>query len=201
MYHYETYYSDTINDGDLKNIEEFVREAEHSDEPAAVNMGWEPPAGLLYNIRNRLRWRSDQGQIVVITDQSKNVAISCVEYPEGDYTWAIGGIRTWITPEYRSRQIAHHFLSVHYKWAKIRGCKFLLLTFNEYNKSAWHAIKEPKFRKAANWSSWWDDCLAVEEPLIIRNTTQWVVIKPVICRNNQQNKNDLLAWSAKINTV
>lgn len=200
MYHHETYSSDTITDLELTNIAEFLKEAEYSSEPAAVNMGWNSPAGLLYNIKHKLRWRSDQGLIVLVMDDNKPVAISCVEYPEQQDSWAIGGIRTWITPAYRSKQVAKVFLTIHYDWAKSRGCRFLLLTFNEYNRSAWHAIKNPKYRSAANWSDWWDDCLAVDQPLVIRNTLQWCVIKPVLCPNNNQNQELLLKWDAKINS-
>ena len=201
MFHYETNSSDTITDIELANIAEFVAEAEKSQEPAATNMGWNEPAGLLYNIKNQLRWKTNQGKIVLVLDHDKPVAISCVEYPEHDYTWAIGGIRTWITPQYRARKVAKVFLNVHYNWARSRGCKFLVITFNDYNRSAWHAVKNPKYRSTANWSDWWDNCVAVDQPLIIRHVPQWCIIKPVLSNSNDKNIEDILAWAAKINTL
>lgn len=196
MYQFESYTSDTIRPEAFVKLEEFLRECESSDDPAAVNMGWQSPAGFLYNVKNQLRWRSDQGCIFLVIDQGRPIALSCVEFPEGSYCWAVGGVRTWITPSHRSKQVANFFLNKHLQWAAQRNCSFMLLTFNDYNRAAWTAVaKDPKYRRAANWSDWWDDCLAVPEKLLVRSVYQWCVVKPVKCLDNTKNIEELIAWT------
>lgn len=196
MYQYESYTSDTILPEDFDRLAEFLAECDTSDDPAAINMQWREPAGMLYNIKTQQRWRTDQGKIFLVMDQDRPVAVSCVEYPERSYSWAVGGVRTWITPTYRSKQLANFFLSKHLQWAAQHDCNFMLLTFNDYNRAAWLAVdRDPKYRRVANWSDWWDDCLAVPDPVEVRNTPQWCVIKPVKCQDNQANLEELLAWS------
>ena len=197
MYQYESYYSDTITPDDFARLESFLKECDHSDDPAAANMQWQKTAGFLYNIKNQLRWRTDQGKIFLILDQGQPVAVSCIEFPEHSHNWAVGGVRTWITPAYRSRQLASFFLNKQMQWAVERNCNFILLTFNDYNKAAWTAVKsDAKYRRAANWSAWWDDCLAAPDQIRVRNTLQWCVIKPVQCNNNHQNLQELIQWSS-----
>lgn len=200
-YTHKIFCSDSITLDQFDELEQFVAEAEYSTDPAAVNMGWREPAGFLYNIKNSLRWRSDQGMIVLVKDGPRPIAVSAVEYPENVTEWGIGGVRTWITPTYRSQQIANYFLNLHYQYIEARRGSFMLLTFNDYNRAAWSAVSlSPKYRRAANWSSWWDDCYALPAQIVIRHTPQWCVIKPVCCKNNDLNAKELLAWSAQINT-
>lgn len=196
MYRYESYNSDTILPDELDHLAKFLKECDTSDDPAAVNMQWQEPAGFLYNVKTKQRWCRGQGQIFLILDQDRPVAISCVEFPERSYSWAVAGVRTWITPAYRSRQLANFFLNKHLQWAAQQNCNFMLLTFNDYNRAAWLAVdRDPKYRRAANWSDWWDDCYAVPKKIEVRHTLQWCVIKPVKCMDNQVNTKELLAWT------
>jgi GNAT superfamily N-acetyltransferase len=197
MYSYESYYSDTIAANDFARIEAFLTECDHSTDPAAINMQWSAPAGFLYNVRHGLRWRTDQGKIFLILEQDRPVAVSCIEFSEHSPTWAVGGVRTWITPAHRSRQMAKFFLDQQLDWAAERNCNFILLTFNDYNQAAWRAVKsDAKYRRAANWSTWWDDCYAVPEKVQVRSMLQWCVIKPVQCADNQRNAEELILKSA-----
>lgn len=197
MYLVESYYSDTIVPGEFDRLARFVKECDHSLDPAAVNMQWLAPAGFLHNIKGQLRWRSDQGKIFLILDQEHPVAVSCVEFPESVDSWAVGGVRTWITPTHRSTQLARVFLDQQWQWAVERNCNFMLLTFNDYNKAAWNAVRmAARYRRAANWSTWWDDCLAVPDQILVRNTLQWCVIKPVQCSNNRLNLQELIDWAS-----
>lgn len=197
MYTYESYCSDTITAEEFTRLENFVAEARISDEPAAPNMNWAEPAGLLYNIKHQLRWRSDQGCIYLVLADNQPVAVSCVEYPEHATTWAVAGVRSWITPAHRSTHVASFFLNIHLKWAAERKCNFVMLTFNDYNRAAWSAVANgSKYRRAAGWSSWWDDCYAMPNQIMVRSTMQWCVIKPVACQDNTNNAAELISWSA-----
>lgn len=196
MYSYDLICSDTITPNQLKKIERFIADTVDPGEPAAGNMGRDNPAGLLYNIDHKLRWCVDQGAIFLIYDNSEPVAISCVEYPENTDQFAIGGIRTWIKRSHRATQIAGYFLDLHCRWARHENCAFMLITFNDYNRAGYLGVRRgPKFRKAAGWSTWWDDCVALEQPLNIRNTEQWCVIKPIYSDDTASNIKVLERWA------
>jgi hypothetical protein len=49
---------------------------------------------------------------------------------------AIGGVRTWVTKEYRNNSILREYLlPAHKLWCQERNIDILALTFNEYNKN------------------------------------------------------------------
>ena len=197
-YTHELICSDTITPNQLKRIEDFIADTLDPSEPAAVNMGRDNPAGLLYNIDHKLRWCVNQGAIFLIYDEGVPVAISCVEFPEDEDIFAIGGIRTWIRSSHRRQQVPGYFLELHRRWAEREQCSFLLITFNDYNRAGHLGVqRSAKFRQAAGWSPWWDDCIALEQPLNIRNVDQWCVIKPVCSNSAEYNTQLLLDWAAK----
>lgn len=197
MYQHESYTSDTIATEELDRIEQFLSHSVDHTEPASVNMFWSE-SGLLYNIKHQQRWRSDQGQIYLILQDQTPVAVSCVEYPEGSREFAIGGIRTYIDPKYRSDGVAGYALRQQESWARDRACKFMIITFNEYNKIAHLAVeKNPKYRRIAGWSDWWDDCCALPDPITVRYTQQWAVVKPLACQDQKENCRQLVEWANK----
>lgn len=197
-YTHESFCSDTITPEQLAKLETFIADALDPAEPAAVNMGRDNSAGLLYNIDHQLRWKSDQGVIFLIYAGLEPVAVSCVEFPENETKFAIGGIRTWIKATHRRSQIAGYFLNLHSTWAREHACDFLLITFNDYNRAGHRGVQRgAKFRQAAGWSTWWDDCTALEQPLMIRNVSQWCVIKPVNTHDMAHNVELLKAWATK----
>lgn len=196
MYSYESFCSDTVTPSQLKKLEQFLADNTDYTEPAAVNMGRDNSAGLLYNIDHQLRWRVDQGAIFLIYSNNEPVAVSCVELPDNTDQFAIGGIRTWIKSSHRGTQIAGYFLNLHCLWAQQKNCAFLLITFNNYNRAGHTGVQRgSKFRRAAGWSSWWDDCVALDKPLNIRNTDQWCVIKPVCSKDMLHNTEVLSHWA------
>jgi len=69
------------------------------------------------------------------------------------------------------------------------------LTFNDYNRGLHVAVARGLYRVTRGWSSWWDDCVAVEKQVRIRSTPQWCVIKPVCQTDSQINLAELQAWS------
>lgn len=192
-YRYETYTSDTINPADFNRLKAFIDSQLDTAHPALVNMTQDPNGGFLYNVANQSRWRTDQGNIYVVTCNGNIVAISCIEYPERSTSWAIGGIRTWITPANRQTHLPSYVLDKQMNWARDRNCNFMLLTFNEYNKVA-HTTVVKGYENKAGWSTWWSDCVAVPKPVIIRYVPQWCIIKPVICTDNAANLQVLKQW-------
>lgn len=192
--------SDTVTSKEFDKLAAFIKqETSTSTEPAAVNMGLDSAAGFLYNIKNQTRWRNNAGAIYVAEDNNQIVAVSCVEYAEGATSWAIGGIRTWVSPAHRTHQLPGQLLKQQTAWAKEHNCNFMLVTFNDYNRALHTAVRRGIYSKSLGWSTWWDGCVAVPNPVIIRYTSQWCVIKPVHERNNQTNLQELLLWATSTN--
>jgi len=188
--------SDNITAAELDKLAAFIdQEITNSTEPAAANMGLASTAGLLYNIKNQLRWQTDVGAIYVAEYNQHVVAVSCVEYSENTRTWAIGGIRTWISPAHRIQKLPGRFLEQQTEWARAHDCNFMLVTFNDYNRALHTAVRRGLYRASPGWSMWWADCLAVAEQVTIRHTPQWCVIKPIHCCDNQVNLQELIAWA------
>ena len=192
--------SDTVTSKEFDKLAAFItQETSASTEPAAANMGLDSTAGFLYNIKNQTRWRNDAGAIYVAEDNNQIVAVSCVEYAEGATSWAVGGIRTWITPTHRTYQLPGKLLNQQTVWAQAHNCNFMLVTFNDYNRALHTAVQRGIYSKSLGWSTWWDDCIAVPNPVSIRYTPQWCVIKPVLEQDTSVNLLELAAWAISAN--
>lgn len=199
MYTIGTYTSDEISASDFSRIESFVeKELANTQSKAAGNMSGDLPAGYLYNIKNQLRWRRDCGCLYTASIDDNIVAVSAVEYPEGATDWSVGGVRTWITPEYRTRHAASAIMQHQVEWSRARNCDFMLLTFNEYNKAVNTALQRGfGYLKSRGWNDWWEDCVPVPGTVVVRNTVQWAVIKPVLCMDAASNLLKLHQWNIR----
>lgn len=200
MYTIDSYTSDKIAGSDFSRIEEFVeKELANTESKAAVNMSLTSPSGYLYNIKNQLRWRQDCGCFYTASVDGNIVAVSAVEYPEGATDWSVGGVRTWITPEYRTRHAASAIMQHQVEWSRARNCDFMLLTFNEYNKAVNTGLQRGfEFLRARGWNDWWADCVPVPGTVWVRHTEQWAVIKPVNCTDAASNLQKLELWNKRI---
>lgn len=196
-YTFISYSSDTVTARQFDQLETFLSESVNLNEPASINMFWEPQ-GLLYNIHAKTRWLQDQGAIYLICLHDRPIGVSCVEYPEHSRNFAIGGIRTYIDPLHRGAGAVGAALEQQTIWARDRHCQFMLVTFNDYNRVAHTAVGlGARYRRAAGWSTWWDDCYPVPEPIMVRHTPQWAVIKPILNAENSENCQILVDWANK----
>lgn len=181
-----TTYSDTIEPELYDEVVGFVNqitELSNEKNPAISNMGLDNESGLLYNIKNKIRWTKALGQISFLKDDDGTiVGVSCVEstkYP----LIAIGGIRTWVLKEYRLKNVVSQvLLDSNLKWAETNGMAGMMLTFNNYNKWIYDGIRRKVRGKSPGvgsiWSDWWNDCIAIDRPLRVRYVSQWCVVKP-----------------------
>lgn len=183
----KNYTSDTIMSSQFEELSKFVLDQQHNSpkHPAMINMGNNNPAGLLFNIKNKLRWTSNNGNITVLKKSDKIIGISCVEKSETYKNLGIGGIRCWLDSKERTNHyVTEYLLSDNLLWCESHHLDGMLLTFNDYNKWIYDAIKRNingKTIKFLNiWSNWWDDCILIDSQLEIRYTLQWCVIKPLI---------------------
>jgi len=192
-----TTYSDTIEPELYDEVVGFVNqitELSNEKNPAISNMGLDNESGLLYNIKNKIRWTKALGQISFLKDDDGTiVGVSCVEstkYP----LIAIGGIRTWVLKEYRLKNVVSQVLLYsNLKWAETNGMAGMMLTFNNYNKWIYDGIRRKVRGKSPGvgsiWSDWWNDCIVVENTIRVRYVDQWCVIKPTgNCTTEELNK-------------
>lgn len=192
-----TTHSNTIDAKCYSALCKFVdnQKSLHQSHPAISNMSNDNDAGLLYNIDNKLRWTTDLGEISLLWHENKIIGISCVEHYNP--MLSIGGIRFWIDSDYRSKNVASKFLlNSNLHWSSVSNKIGMILSFNEYNKIIWDSIKRKQEGKAAGlstiWSNWWNNCIIVPNPVIIRHTSQWCVIKPINENKIPSNIYDIL---------
>ena len=180
-----TTHSDTIEPELYQKAIAFVNALSDLDpkNPALKNMGEDEEAGLLYNIKHKIRWTKDEGQIsFLMSDSDDIVGVSCVEKTKYPYV-AIGGIRTWVLKEYRTKDVvSNKLLDSNLAWAIQNRMAGMMMTFNDYNRWIYDGVKRKVRGKAPGvasiWSDWWNDCIALDRPLKVRYVVQWCVIKP-----------------------
>jgi hypothetical protein len=183
-----TTHSDTIDPELYNKAVSFVQDlAKDNDNKirtlALVNMGLESSSGLLWNIANKARWTKEQGEIALLfSDTDEIVGVSCVERSIKTGI-SIGGIRTWVLPEYRNKNVVTNMLlNSNLEWSTANDMYGMLLTFNSYNKWIYTGIKRKANGQGAGlakiWSDWWNDCIIIDRPLKIRYVDQWCVAKP-----------------------
>jgi len=180
--------SDTLSNELLQKLELFVsnQQNEHHDHPAVINMGHNPYTGLLWNIQKQHRWQSAQGSIAILLHSDKIVGLSCVELSDEykNFNITIGGVRCWLDKRHRTEnQVTKYLLSQNLSWSIKQKADAMMLTFNDYNKIIYDTIRNKTQGRAAGlgkiWSSWWNNCICISRPLIVRNTAQWCVLKPI----------------------
>jgi hypothetical protein len=152
--------------------------------PALVNMLDNTEPGFLSIVKQRTRWYKGAGEITLLFHKNQLVGISCVEQADMHPDLSVGGIRCWIHRDHRTqRQASTYLLKSNLEWSQRAGKAGMLLTFNDYNKKIYSAIKRKTQGGAVSfggiWSDWWDDCLVMPAPLLIRYTPQWCILKPI----------------------
>lgn len=184
--------ADTFNQH-LTAYQHFLKRiSNHPSKQLLYNMGENGPSGLLYLIQpergEARRWSQDRGEIALLYDKSTNsiVGISAVEHSILSDNISSGGNRFWVLREYReNHNVTNHLLNSNFNWTKKQEKIGMMLTFNNYNKRIYDAIVLRSNGKTSSinnfWSNWWDDCLPIEQPIVLHNTPQWAVIKP--CAN------------------
>jgi hypothetical protein len=179
----------THSDNFIKHEEkydQFLQLVESSDSPAAINMGHVPPAGLVYLLKGKHRWNKGSGEVALLHNDATNsiVGVSAVEHSTLLPKLGSGGNRCWLLPEYRKHnEVTRFLLKSNLEWCVEQDKKGMLLSFNNYNKLLYDAVVKINKGKAAAigtvWSNWWKDCIPLPRQIMLFNTPQWAVIKPL----------------------
>jgi len=127
------YYSLTARQKD-----EFFNFLSKTDSPINLwDSDWRNKSNTLpYILDYTDRFFESRGSFKIAYDRGRIFACSGVYKSTFDDEIAIGGVRTYIDPEYRNRSILREYLLPHHKeWARKHNCKVVALSFNEYNKN------------------------------------------------------------------
>lgn len=185
MYSIETYNSDNITSYQLQKLGEFVHnQAVIAPDDLAIKNMLDDENGLLFNIKTKTRWTTELGEITILKINNDIIGISAVERTLLHKNISIGGIRCWLAEGHRTNQlVTTYLLNSNLCWSKNNNMWAMMLTFNSYNKTIYDGIKRKSLKKSAGigniWSDWWNDCIIIDNPIIIRYTNQWCVLKPI----------------------
>lgn len=186
VYSTETYNSDNISLSQWEELKEFIRvqKLASPNDPAIENMLETTENGLLFNIKHKIRWTTDLGDICILKYNNIIIGVSAVERTLLHSHLSIGGVRCWLDINHRNNQlVTKYLLDSNLRWSKNNDMWSMMLTFNSYNKTIYDGIKRKSLKKSVGvgniWSSWWNDCILFDKPINIRYTEQWCVLKPI----------------------
>jgi hypothetical protein len=119
---------------------EYLKSIEEKGKSAYANMwndDWQNNVNTLpYVLEKTDRFNRIKGDYHIIYDGSTIIACGGVYISDFSNRIAIGGVRTWVTKEYRNNSILREYLlPAHKLWCQERNIDILALTFNEYNKN------------------------------------------------------------------
>jgi len=167
----------------------FLRQIGDSDSPALINMGHTSPSGLAYIAKTNQRWTKASGELAFLYNHDTEliVGVSGVEHSTLSDKLGSGGNRCWVLPEYRTHnEVTSYLLSANLDWCNARGKAGMLLTFNDYNKWIYDTIAKLSTGKGAAfgnvWSDWWGDCIILPRKIMLFDTPQWAVVKPILSK-------------------
>lgn len=173
------------NDTDLKDeFLEFCKKSYESNTSQACKNMWSPtwnisPETLPYLIYNTDRFSNNNGIFFILRKDGNIIGSSGIYISDFDKNVAIGGVRSWINPEYKAnlvigRQIFPHQL----KWAINKSIKSVAFTFNEYNNRLVNYFTRTGLGITKNRTPdmfFYNGVHVVDFPVLIQHTKQWVI--------------------------
>jgi hypothetical protein len=133
--------TDKRHDAVLNDIHNLCLEAQlDTHNPANENMStinWENKShSLLYLLEKTDRFHFKNGMFTVLYDNNSNRIIACsgIYRSHFDPAVGIGGVRTWIVRDYRTKYlVSKYIIPWQFSWCCDNKLKIFALTFNEYN--------------------------------------------------------------------
>lgn len=183
-------HSDTITPEQTKHIFVFCETAaRETDKEASTNMklmGWQDdPASFLYLVFKEKRFSADHGLLTCLYDGDRIVAVSGVYRSDFSPHIFLGGVRAWNLRRYRTKYLqAAKLFPAQIEFARNHDGKLFALSFNDYNEKLWRILTRSgpytgKARRGFGYARprFYDDLQAVEFPVTIKYTRQWVAYK------------------------
>ena len=199
----EHFPGDAIPEGAFEDLLEFCKIAEtEKKQPAHENMStvdWQNrPETLLHTLHIQGRYNTGIGQFFFVRVDDKLAGVSgCYEY-DVDPQVLVCGVRCWTLPEYRVKYLhGNHLFPAQFEWGKHNGYVAGMFTFNEYNlplrnflrRIASGRMTAPGLPNSDNYK----DLQFPKEPVLIKNTKQWLAIKPFVTEEIEYEDSSILS--------
>jgi hypothetical protein len=184
MYETQDFFNHRYDESLKTEILEFCKAAfEHKEDPSHVNMwsdDWEnSPETFPYLVYKSDRFTDNNGEIFILRENGKIIAISGIAVSDFDPNVAIGGVRTWVIEEHRGKfLVGRHLMPLQLKWAKEKGLKTIVISFNEYNKNLIKYFRRSGLgivKKRNPNSLFFNGMFEAPFPVLINFTKQWAV--------------------------
>jgi len=184
----EDYAGDSMPTNAFEDLVNFCKQAEtETKQPAHVNMStvnWQNRSEtLLHTLKIQGRYDQGKGRFFFVRADGLLAGVSgCYTY-DVDPQILVCGVRCWTLPEYRVKYLhGNHLFPAQFEWGKQQGYVAGMFTFNEYNIPLRNFLKRiASGRLTAPGlpnSDHYKDLTFPENPVTIKNTTQWLAIKP-----------------------
>jgi hypothetical protein len=176
-----------LSDKEKQQFFDFLKhEANITTDPAYINMwsdNWYTEENTLpYLLEKTKKFHRNRGEMFIVYDNLVPIACSGVCKSNISDNIAVGGVRTWITKQYRNKLIAKELLMpLHKSWAVKRNFKIIAFSFNEYNKKLIGAFKRARFGenkdrvyKRDKHNVFYNGFNEVAFPINLFHTQQWI---------------------------
>lgn len=157
--------------GDAARFYLFCEQLGTRSEPAAKNMA-EVPALL------GTRFGGSRGEMYVVFDGARVVGCSGCYVSEFSDKVGLLGVRSWLEPEYRSRQIIRNRgLPAQRDWMISKGMKQVALSFNEYNRKLVYLFTKGFVKREHRTPRhmFYLNMHVLSYQVVIQHTPQWVI--------------------------
>jgi len=162
-------------------------ESKETSQPSSINMWDEDWASkentLLYLLEKTKKFHRNRGEMFILYYCDQVIACGGVCKSNVSDLIAIGGVRTWVTKEYRNNSILREYLlPVHKKWAIDRGYKQLALSFNKHNNNIIQIFKRNRLAEKAGRTNsrephhlFYNGLKEIPYSINLYDTEQWVI--------------------------
>jgi GNAT superfamily N-acetyltransferase len=156
--------------------------SQETDKPAAYNMrisNWEEHEDTLAYILHNGRRFYKRGEYFFLEKNGEIVAGSGIYRSDFDNNLTIGGVRSWVNPQYRAKfVIGRYLLPLQLNWAKENNYKTIALTFNDYNSRLINYFRRSGFGiiKNRNTNSlFYNGLHELSYQIKVKGTAQWAI--------------------------
>lgn len=162
-------------------------ESLNNNDPAYINM-WDDDYlnkenTLPYLLEKTKKFHRNRGEMFIVYDNNNPIACGGVCKSNINEYIAVGGVRTWISKNYRNKLIAKEYLMpLHKNWAVKRNLKIIAFAFNDYNKNLINAFKRARLGERKNrlhdrkeHNVFYNGFNEVPFPVNFFSTKQWIV--------------------------
>lgn len=150
---------------------------------ASVNMwdnSWhDKPNTLPYILSYSDRFTSPNGKFYLLRDSDKIIGCAGVYKSSFSEKVAFLGVRSWVSKEYRMRQLVRNYLlPAQRDWAIEHGAEVVALSFNHYNKNLIKMFtKGQVLLTRTEKHMFYKNFNALKYPVYVQGILQWIIFE------------------------